>query len=180
MGILSDNSDFVRVVHLRHYEFERNRFYNFVFKRTSKQEDPEQGVSLVSVKCVRDTHRPLCEHLRYYPPNVVSEPPVFLPIAKEELPDCDLKHQPTEFDECHYNLVGWSNGRCTKFLETFWDKPEKLVICLNGERHLTLQDIYDFRDGKLTVEDSNPNKSPSFYQKYLKPIWEKTFPSKPT
>lgn len=178
MGVLSGEADYVRIVHLKHWERERNRFYPFAFKRSSKSEkDPDGGVSLVSAKCVRSSNKSLCEHLRYYyPPSIVSEPPVFLCITEEELPDCELKQKTSESgDVCHYNLVGWSHGRCTKFLETFWKIPEKLVICLDGERHLTLQDIEDWHNGKFNNEASTIQKSPSFYEKYIKPMWHKIF-----
>jgi hypothetical protein len=95
---------------------------------------------------------------------------------KAELPDCELKQKTSPHgDVCHYNLVGWSHGRCTKFLQTFWDKPEKLGICLNAERYLTLQDIYDWRDGKLAVENNNPKQQLSIFQKYIRPLWQKLF-----
>lgn len=153
MGILSSNANYVRIVHLKHWETHRSRFSFAAFNRSKAKSDGSSGgVSVVSADCVRKSERSICEHLRhYYPPNIVSDPAVFLPIQSDEFPGGEMKQETTDSgDECHYNLI-WTRSKETKFLESFWDKPEKLIICTDkGERSLDVEDIKAWQAAQST------------------------------
>src|SRR5260221_12728207 len=106
MGLFSREADYVRIVHLIHWESERNRFQDYAFNRSKAQGDGSPGgVSLVSAVCIREHGGIVCEHLRqYYPPNIVSDPAVFLCIKADECPDAQFVQKTTESgDVCHYD-----------------------------------------------------------------------------
>lgn len=149
---LSASSDFVRLVHLRHWDTVEGRFRSSIFQRSNKKLDPKQGVSIVSTKCILEAGRTVCEHLRYFYPTVGSDPVVFLCLDETTI-SSELDATPSVIrfdgevrkDDCHRNMLGWSAGQCRSFIKPLSNSPENFVVCSpTGERSLTLDDIEEW------------------------------------
>jgi hypothetical protein len=161
MADFSGESDYIRLVHLRHWDSRDKRFRTSAFQRSSAKQDPLRGVSIISTECISKGERTVCQHISHFYCTVASEPPVFLLLKKSQLTDGDYIQENSEIicegevrkDSCHYNFVGWNDGQCKRFIAPFTTKPRNFVICdENGERELTVEDIEKWREA-----------SPEFY-----------------
>jgi len=133
--------EFIRLLHPRNFDRERNRFNDLSFKAL------DGGVSVVHRECVDRIPSTICEHIRNYYRNETGEPPVFFLFQEEILPEgYRIKASvSTSGDPCHHDITNVSDNRLWKFFKRrAWTE---LYICDNG----------GFRPLKQTDIDSFPN-----------------------
>ena len=119
---------FIRLSHPRHYDRTKNRFNSMALKKSSDG----SGASIISRKCIDDTGKTICDHIRDFYPDVSGEPPVFWEFDEALLPNDSRIEQVTSEsgDECHHAIHDVSNGKLRKLII---EVPiEDAAVCMNG------------------------------------------------
>lgn len=135
--------EYIRLLHKRHYDHHRGRFQTLVFKNTSRPRGGP-GISVISVQCILDAGRTLCQHIREYYARVADEPPIFWRFSPHILPS-GYRLEPQESDTgdvCHYNIVGLSDKQAEDyFRERAADLPSFRICSNHADRPLAERDL---------------------------------------
>ena len=129
----------IRLIHKQHYDWRKNRFQSLAFRNSSQN----RGISVISKRCILDSGKTVCDHIRQYYSGITSDPPIFWEFSSTILPNtCTLEQQTsTTGDICHYNIVGLPDQKARQLIKQV--PLEEFRICEEGggNRPLTLDDL---------------------------------------
>jgi len=133
---------YIRPVHPKNFDFERGKFNDLVFKKSS-----DSGMSVFERACAEATSGSICRHIEVYYSVLSGVPPVFYIIEEEELPTgYDIKPTVSDTgDKCHREVDGVSG----KSIKKAFDNKRALHlfhICdVAAFRSLTNEDVDKWR-----------------------------------
>ena len=126
-----------RLVHPKHYSFEKARFKSPAFEASS------DGASVIDMDCACGAGSSPCSHIaHHYRSSISGDPAVFIRFRAGDLPaGSDVRNDETLGDKCHYLINGPNKTWYRNFLAS--KSIEEFEICEGGEpRPLSLTDIY--------------------------------------
>ena len=101
-------SNFIRLVHPKHYDHDRDRFVSAAFS-VSKE---DKGVSIICIDCAIKASGSICAHVaNFYQSSIAGSPAVYWPL--KDLP-ADTEFVQTDSDtgdKCHYITRGLSKNK---------------------------------------------------------------------
>ena len=124
--------EYIRLLHLKHYDRNRKRFAELAFKNSSAAHGG--GISVVHPICACQpvTGACLCNHIAQYYATVAGEPCAYWTFDDARLPEHNIEEVPSHTgDVCHRNIRGVGSGRA----KTIFDANQSaasLKLCVGG------------------------------------------------
>src|SRR5665213_2565977 len=105
---------YIRLLHPKHFDCERNEFKSLAFKNY------DGGASVVQRECVDSTSTSICEHIRKFYPNTGGDPAIFWVFPQTAIPaGGTLVPIPSDTgDDCHHDITGLSDKQLRGFLKS--------------------------------------------------------------
>ncbi len=135
--------EYIRLVHPKNFDFNRGRFSDLAFKRSS-----DGGMSIIDRICAEGVSGGLiCHHIRVFYPAISGEPPIFYILQDNELPSgFTLRETLSDTgDKCHREVDDVSDNQLYKAFKNKRE-PHMFFTCDGTEpRRLTAQDLERWR-----------------------------------
>ena len=133
---------FIRVLSARyHFDATLQRFQDLAFKNTGG------AISVFMEDCAIERSGTICAHIRAFYLGQTQEPPTFIRVAQDLLPEGALIEPEVSKsdDECHVGIHGLKDRQAEKFFKRTFKYPSDVRICENGtDRALTSEDRFTF------------------------------------
>lgn len=128
----------IRLVKRVHFDQNKSRFTSPAFEPSSDG----SGISVISISCILDQGKSICDHIREFYKQGQWEPYIFWRFSTDILPNgCELVSYPVENgDMCHCNLVGLPKNTARQIFRQYSSDLSHFWIC-DGDSYKALTEF---------------------------------------